>query len=123
MRRKYLPEEIPDLLYKCGKYGLTYARACWLLDCPIIDPKDGQRRMVIRNMTAYDENHHLYRPENKKSYYLKLKVGNKVFRQKLGTDIEKARRIRDETIKNLQAMLDNGQLDYCFEKKNHLYER
>lgn len=69
-------------------------------------------------MSMYDENHHLYRLENRKSYYLKLKVGNKVFRQKLGTDIEEARRIRDETITNLQAMLDSGQLDYCFEKKD-----
>lgn len=118
MRRKRTPEEIPDLLYKCIKYGLTYARACWLLDCPIIDAREGQRRMVIRNMTEYDENHHLYRPDPKGAYYLKLKVGNKVFRQKVGMDIEKARVIRDELIVNLQAMLDSGQLDYCFEKKD-----
>lgn len=73
--------------------------------------------MVIRNMTAYDPDHHLYRQEGKSTYYLKLKVGKKTFRQKVGKDIVEARRIRDETIQNLQAMLDSGQLDYCFEKK------
>lgn len=114
MRRKKLPHEIPDLIEKCVKYGLTYKRACWLLDCPIIDPKEGQRRMVIRNMSEYDENHHLYKPNDVREYYVKLQVGYKVFRQKVGTDIVKARQIRDELIENLQAMLDSGQLDYCF---------
>lgn len=71
--------------------------------------------MVIRNMSEYDENHHLYKPEDVKEYYVKLQVGRKIFRQKVGTDIVKARRIRDELIQNLQAMLDSGQLDYCFQ--------
>lgn len=115
MRRKRLPSEIPDLLYKCAKYGLTYARACWLLDCPIIDPKEGQRRMVVRNMTEYDPDHHLYKTSSGDNYYIKLQVGRKVFRQKVGRDVEEARRQRDELIVNLQAMLDSGQLDYCFQ--------
>lgn len=117
MRRKRTPEEIPDLIYKCAKYGLTYERACWLLDCPIIDPKEGQRRMVIRNMTEYDQDHHLYKASSGNHYYIKLQVGRKIFRQKVGTDVEEARRIRDELIVNLQAMLDSGQLDYCFESQ------
>lgn len=115
MRRKRQPHEIPDLLYKCAKYGLTYARACWLLDCPIIDPKEGQRRMVVRNMTQYDPDHHLYKTSSGDNYYIKLQVGRKVFRQKVGKDVEEARRQRDELILNLQAMLDSGQLDYCFQ--------
>ena len=120
MRRKRTPEEIPDLLDKCTKYGLTYTRACWLLDCPIIDPKEGQRRMVIRNMSEYDQDHHLYKPEGNREYYVKLQVGSKTFREKVGMDIEQARRIRDEMIQNLQAMLDSGQLDYLFKPNDSL---
>jgi len=70
--------------------------------------------MVIRNMSDYDENHHLYKPDDKREYYVKLQVGSKVFREKVGLDIVQARRIRDEMIQNLQAMLDSGQLEHLF---------
>lgn len=71
--------------------------------------------MVVRNMTEYDPDHHLYKTSSWDNYYIKLQVGRKVFRQKVGKDVEEARRQRDELILNLQAMLDSGQLDYCFQ--------
>lgn len=114
MRKQKRPEEIPDLHKKCEKFGITYERACWLLTCPIIDVTEGKPRRIIRNMSQYDRLHHMTRSRKAGTWYLKLRIGNSVFRQQLTKDEESSIKMRDEIIELMQKKLDAGELDRYF---------
>lgn len=114
MRKQRKPEEIPDLLEKCEKYGITYERACWLLTCPVINFAVSRPKRIIRNMSEYGPDHHISQPRNTGVYYLKLKVGWMFINKRLTTNLEESRRMRDETIAELQKQLEAGELDMYF---------
>ena len=114
MRKQKRPEEIPDLREKCEKYGITYERACWLLTCPVIDFTATRPKRIIRNMQEYGENHHISRSRDMGCYYLKLKIGNFKYSQRLTMDIVESRALRDKVIEDFQRRLEAGELDSYF---------
>lgn len=65
-------------------------------------------------MSEYGPDHHISQPRNTGVYYLKLKVGWMFINKRLTTNLEESRRMRDETIAELQKQLEAGELDMYF---------